>query len=224
MEGRIQPQDTKVEFSSLGELFAKSGRPALTSPPTFPDDFHPTFVPICQHNIYKYTPFTFEPVEDAEKSQDSAPLCRVVFPDTKLPLIQQLDWPWEGEPTEVKDASRYPPTCEEKGAKMLQMYFRSGDLEDLRYQLYLSHVNQYNLEQWFNPLKDVEVSGSHGKPYRVLRPSVLIDLTPEEVARIEELHEKASNGRYVPFELVTLLTRECILVDIWDPSCMISLC
>lgn len=199
----------KLVFARLAELFRS--RATLDKPLAFPDDYHPTYVPICQHNIYKYTPFTFEPiVEEPERSEERlGSLYRVVFPENKLSLIQQLDWPWEGEPCEVQDATPYPIKCEEeRGKRMMEIRFRSSspsDLEDLRYQLYLSHVNLYNLEQWFNPLKDVEVCSSRGETYRVLRPSSLIDLTPEEVGRIEDLHEKASFGRYPVSSIIAIL-------------------
>ncbi len=59
-------------------------------------------------------------------------------------------------------------------------------------QMYLSYVNQYNLENWYHPLKQVE----EGKTKHPIFPATeFIELLPQEIENIESIYNATSEGR-----------------------------
>ncbi|KAL6076699.1 Cell division cycle protein 123 [Balamuthia mandrillaris] len=197
-------------FDTLQQLFDITDDEAefVDHPGFSPEDYHRLPIPICQHNIYKLSPFTFEKKDEAKRYA-------ITFPESKLSLLESLSpssFPllWE----QLREVQNYPPKCEEEvGQRVLQVDYvvdgvanakeEESAIEDLKYQLYLSHVNKYNLEEWSLPLQHVFTQSNTAKEdgeetrVKVLPKTQLVALTEEEVRTIEELHERSSYGRYL---------------------------
>lgn len=71
-----------TEFNTLAELFGHTVPPYDSEKKLkFPDDYVDLAIPICQHNLYKYSPFH---VVGGTAEH------RIVFPENQLHLIRQL--------------------------------------------------------------------------------------------------------------------------------------
>lgn len=69
--------------------------------------------------------------------------------------------------------------------------------------MYLSYVNQYNLETWYSLLKKVEEGGEKQeeggkrkeKKHPVFPATEYIELLTHEILNIESIYDKTSQGR-----------------------------
>jgi hypothetical protein len=186
-----------MEVKELHDLFSDFEVPVLDQL-SFPSDYHPIPIPICQHNIYKYSPFhiTSEP-----SSQDGLNKFRIIFPEARLSHFTHL---YNVNLGEIEKASVpvTPRTKEDRlHESLLQAVFtpdESFTIDALMAQMYLSYVNQYNLETWYPLLKQVEEREGERESKHPLFPATeFIELLPHEIVNMESIYDKTSQGRYL---------------------------
>jgi len=153
-------------------------------------------IQICQHNIYKYSPILTLPLESGD--------FQLIFPETQLEIAQQLNipglaeiHPYEGS---LPNSIHTIRAKEGLGKSHYTTIFHPSENFDIEYllaQFYLTYVNNYNLDLWYEPLKDLTLLDPSGNPFPAIPEAVLIPLTVDQVQIISDLHEKSSFGRYL---------------------------
>jgi hypothetical protein len=194
-----------TEFSTLGELFripielSKKGNKRVNLNKD-------VIVPICQHNIYKLSPYHVHQLQTHKYE--------IWLPQERKSFFDDLDFPvgtfemddsgaivYNTVETEVRQQCGWK-TPEDRDSKMLLSCvfseIESFSLEELGVQLYLSYANSFNYEMWYSIVQNVKfVNPFSGKEDKLVSDSYLFDLTDAEVQLIYDLHLKADRGKYL---------------------------
>ena len=174
-------------------------RQAISSAPD--KDYHKVNIPVCQHNMYKYSPYHVE--------QEDAATFLVSFPADRLALFAALDVPGlqaggpKGEDGEgagvfrpLPSTIRYPAHSEEdSGQPLLCCRFIETpgfSVTDLCNQVYLSNANAFNFDTWFGALENVVLDGAP-----VTAGAILVELNDSQVAAIARMYTASDRGKYL---------------------------
>ena len=175
-------------MQSLQEFFEYDGVVDST-------EFYQEPIPICQHNIYKYLPFYI--------IETSTNKYKIILPETQKSVVELLCIEKLNNLQEFSDELPSMDKIKQKefaNQKLYSIEFESTadfGMEELLAQFYLTYVNQFNFETWYEPLSNIVIESSTGKKFPVLPEAVLVPLNKEKIEIIAELHQSTAQGKYL---------------------------
>ena len=153
-------------------------------------------LPICQHNIYKYSPIIVSFPNDKGEHD-------IILPESQLNSAKLLSINglsefslFTGTIPKVNDIK----DIEGKGQKYYYATFKPSEsysIENLLEQFYLSYVNSFNLDIWYEPLKDIQLVDCKNNNYSIMPEAKLIELNHSQIERIAKLHQQSCYGKYL---------------------------
>ncbi|KAH3756117.1 unconventional myosin-VI [Pelomyxa schiedti] len=201
-------------FHTLGELFvAAAARPPVSKSQAHAmsdKDLHEDAVfPVCQHNLYKLSPYFIDPAFTAPDTPVAERRYRFSFPESKLGIVNQIRAAVPdqlSEPTHLPPEIRYKPHTPEDGIDsgiMWTLTFHESTkftIEDLITQLYVTYANSFNFETWYHKIANVQVpcKPSCDPPtVRATDQTWFIPLLESEVETLFTLHQRSKGGVYL---------------------------